>query len=68
MANQKQQEARREFASYFLDLQAAMKLEGAKVCKLTEWSNFIIIKIDCGELPDYAREWKAPRSLKNIIK
>ncbi len=59
-----EQQARTEFAAYFLDLQESMECEGAKIEKLWEWETFIQHKIEEGEIPANAITWKCPRSLK----
>jgi hypothetical protein len=59
-------QTRSKFAAYFLDLQEQQRRDGASVSKATEWEFFIAAGIDEGDLPEQARSWKCPRSLKNI--
>ena len=58
-----EQEVRKEFAAYFLDLKTSMEKEGGKVCKVAEWKFFVQHKVDEGSLPAEALVWKCPKSL-----
>ena len=51
-------EAKHEFSLYFSDLKANAKAEGYKVDRQTEWRTFLESKIENGDLPEAAREWK----------
>lgn len=62
-----EQQARKEFAAYFLDLKESMESEGGKVGKTTEWEFFIRHMVDEGELPAEAITWKCPRSLESEL-
>ena len=61
-------EAKYEFACYFLDLQEEMRRDGAVVNKLDEWERFIANLIEEGDAPVEAVFWKCPRSLTSEIK
>lgn len=65
-----EQEARIEFAHYFLDLEASLKREGegAKADKHQEWENFIAHLVEEGDLPAEAKSWTCPRSLEAEIR
>ena len=56
--------ARRKFAHYFLDLQAAMVAEGGRVSKVAEWERFREKLIEDGQAPADAANWKCPQSLQ----
>lgn len=56
--------ARRKFAQYFLDLQAAMAAEVARVSKSAEWERFREKLIEDDQAPAEAANWKCPRSLQ----
>ena len=60
-------QARSEFAAYFLDLQSDNARDGAGVNKASEWEFFIEAEIDEDRLPEAARAWKCPRSLKALV-
>lgn len=63
-----EQQVRREFAAYFLDLKESIESEGGKVAKSDEWGFFIQHLVDNGELPADAVKWKCPRSLESELK
>lgn len=63
-----EQQARKEFAAYFLGLKESMESEGGKVGKTAEWEFFIQHLVDEGELPTEAVTWKCPRSLESELK
>ena len=46
-----EQQARKAFAAYFLDLKASMEKEGGKVEKFAEWERFIEHQIEEGDYP-----------------
>lgn len=62
-----EQEARRKFALYFLDLQADARAAGATVNKAQEWMTSILVWMDEGRVPETAIRWKCPRSLRACI-
>ena len=64
-----EQQARQEFAAYFLDLQDSMTREGegAKVSKFWEWEFFIQHQIEEGHIPAEAITWQCPRSLESEL-
>jgi hypothetical protein len=57
-------QTRSKFAAYFLDLKEAQRRDGATANKATEWEFFIAAKIENGDLPEQAKSWKCPRTLK----
>lgn len=61
-----EQQARKEFAAYFLDLQETLDREGegAKADKYGEWDMCVAHWIEEGEAPAEATNWKCPRSLE----
>lgn len=62
-----EQQARKEFSAYFLDLKGSMESEGGKVSKSAEWEFFIQHMVDEGDLPLDAINWKCPRSLESEL-
>ena len=68
MTPKTQQATRLEFAHYFLDLRASVAADGGKVCKSTEWKNFIAHLIENNVLPRQATSWNCPRSLEKEIR
>lgn len=62
-----EQQARKEFAAYFLDLKRSMEAEGGNVGKSAEWEFFIQHMIDEGDIPAEAINWKCPRSLESEL-
>ena len=60
-----EQQLRKEFAAYFLDLKASMTKDGGNVSKSSEWLFFLQHLIDEGELHTDAINFKCPRSLKS---
>ena len=59
---------RTKFAHYFLDLDESIRAEGGRVDKFEEWDRFVEFHIEEGDLPPEARNWKCPRSLRNLIR
>ena len=57
-------EFRAKFAYYFLDLRDEQRREGAPIDKHSEWDRFVEFHIEEGDIPEMARNWKCPRSLK----
>jgi len=58
-------QAREKFSAYFLDLRDAQRRDGVTVNKQSEWEFFVAAAIDGGDLPEQARYWKCPRTLKH---
>ena len=63
-----EQQVRKEFAFYFLDLKAKMAADGASVEKHAEWTQFINHRMEEGGVPKEAASWKCPRSLEAELK
>ena len=62
-----QDEVRKEFAHYFIDLDESSKKEGFRVSKASEWESFLNAQIDMGYITASAIHWKCPRSVKALI-
>jgi hypothetical protein len=59
-----EKDLRRAFATYFLDMRAAQKADGAAVPnKREEWENFVKHHVEEGLVPADATAWSCPRSL-----
>jgi hypothetical protein len=58
-----EQQARADFAAYFLDLRESMKRDGGTVNKAAEWKTVIGFWIEEGQVPAEAINWKCPRTL-----
>ena len=64
-----EQQVRREFAAYFIDLRDAQKKDGAPPpSKSREWEFFINHLLEESEVPPIAVDWKCPRSLETELK
>jgi hypothetical protein len=63
-----EEQTRKDFAFYFVDLKAGMAKDGSNVNKFAEWRNFIDRQIAEERIPKAAANWKCPRSLDAELK
>jgi hypothetical protein len=64
-----EQQVRREFAAYYLDLRESQKRDGAAVpSKFDEWEKFVRHLFEEDEIPLSGTSWPCPRNLEAEMK
>lgn len=64
-----EEQVRREFAAYYIDLKESQARDGAKPPpKSREWEFFVNHLLEENEVPPVAIMWKCPRNLEAELK